>query len=203
MSIGEYRPRIWPFWHDKQPKRTATLAGANGPSVASVEFSRHTIGYSWEFDPGLFVDRITIDPKIGIWNYKSNLPAVYDTEGRVSQMKAFNLGRAASLAIEVGLEERSSWYTLRGWYALTSGISLLKSGGRVTSNRFGIDAYFTAGPTISMFSMPFKTALIGCYFYEKVSLLASKASDAAASDFDISSINYTAGYAGTGQVISW
>ena len=79
----------------------------------------------------------------------------------------------------------------------------LKSGGRVTSNRFGIDAYFTAGLTISMFSMPFKTALMRFYFYEKVNLVASKASEVAASDFDISSINYTAGYAGTGLVISW
>jgi len=96
------------YYYDKQPKRTAILAGANGPSVASVEFSRHTIGYAWEFDPGLFIDRITIDPKIGIWNYKSNLPAVYDTDGSVSEMKAFNLGRAASVAIEPGLEERAS-----------------------------------------------------------------------------------------------
>ena len=73
----------------------------------------------------------------------------------------------------------------------------------MTSNRFGIDAYFTAGPTIPIFSIPFKTALMGFYFYEKVNLLGSKASDVAASDFDISSINYTAGYAGTGLVISW
>jgi hypothetical protein len=97
----------------------------------------------------------------------------------------------------------SEWYTLRGWYAIDSGFSLLKTGGRVTSNRFGFDAYFTAGPSFPIFGVPFKTALLAFFVYEDVSLTAGKPKDPQPGEKEIEGVGYSGGYAGGGIGVTW
>ncbi len=191
------------YYYDKQPKIEATLSKKDGDVKASVEFSRHVIGFSMGYNLGWFIDRITFDPKMGMWDYNAVLPTAFDEEGYVEDMTEFKLGRTFSMALEVGIEKLSDWYTLRGWYGLNTGYSLLVSGGKVTSNQFGVDAYFKAGPTIPAFGIPFRTALMGFYFYENVKLASGKSDDPAEEKVVITGINYSVGYAGAGVAISW
>ncbi len=192
------------YYYDKLPEEKAVLDGANGEKfAASIAFSRHVLGYSFDFNPHFLVDRVTAAPKLGIWTFDAVLPVEQDETGKVVQTAPFRLGTTASLALEVGLELLSDWYTLRGWYAIDSGFSLLKTGGKVTSNRLGIDTYFTAGPVIPIFGHPFRTALVGFYVYEAVSLEAGVPKDLAPGEEAISGIEYSSGYAGGGVAISW
>ena len=192
------------YYYDRLPPVKATLQGSNGEQFeTSMTFSRHVLGYSWDFNPGFLVDRITAAPKIGIWNFQAKLPVAVDDQGNVSEVKDFSLDRTLSLALEVGVEELSSWYTLRGWYAIDTGISLLKTGGKITSNRLGVDAFFTAGPTIPLFGVPFKTALMAFYMYEHVSLESGKNINPAPGESDATGATYDSGYAGGGVAISW
>lgn len=192
------------YYYDKLPEAKATLEAEDGSDVeAKLAFSRHTLGASIGFEPGFLVDRLTIDPKIGMWEFHAQLPTDQNDEGKVVRSDSFEIGRTFSLAAEVGAELLSSWYTLRGWYAIDTGFSVLKSGGRVTSNRLGVDAYFTAGPVFPVFGVPFKTALLAFYVYEAVSIEAVKKEDPAPGEDAISGIDYTTGYAGGGIAISW
>jgi hypothetical protein len=105
--------------------------------------------------------------------------------------------------LEVGLEKTSDWFTLRGWYAIDSGFSLLKSGGKVTSNRLGIDTYFTAGPKFSLLGLGMKTALMGFYVFENVSIRKGTEGVIEPGVEAISGLTYSAGYAGGGVALSW
>jgi hypothetical protein len=191
------------YYYDKLPKTTAKQEGVDGDVDTSIEWSRHVLGYSFDFDPGFLVDRVTIDPKLGMWNFQAELPTEKDEEDRVVATEEFKLGNTVSVALEVGLELLSDWYTLRGWYSIDSGYSLLKTGGTITSNRFGIDTYFTAGPTFSVFGMPLKTALLAFFVHESVTLEAGKTEDPDAGEEAITGVSYDGGYAGGGVAISW
>lgn len=195
------------YYYDKVPKAEAsqdlsdTVGG--GTATTSIESARHVLGFSFDFDPGLLLDRVTIDPKLGMWTFAAELPSEYDEQGKVLATRKFELGSTFSIALEVGLELLSEWYTLRGWYAIDSGFSLLKTGGRVTSNRFGIDAYFTAGPSFPIFGVPFKTALLAFFVYEDVSLTAGKPKDPQPGEKEIEGVGYSGGYAGGGIGVTW
>jgi len=189
------------YYYDAMPRTKASLSGSTGPVEASISFSRHVVGFSWDFNPGFLVDRVTIDPKLGAWTFNATLPIAYDTNQNVAELGEFNLGRTFSLGLEVGLEELSSWYTIRGWYGINTGYSLLKSGGKVTSNRFGVDAYFTGGPEIPFFGVGLKTALLAFYFYESIGLTSN--SVATSGPAAISGVSYDVGYAGLGLALSW
>lgn len=192
------------YYYDKLPETKATLAAEDGSDErALLAFSRHTLGFSLGIDPGYLVDRLTVDPKLGMWEFHARLPTSQNEDGKVLRSDTFEIGRSFSLAAEVGAELLSEWYTLRGWYAIDTGFSLLKSGGRVTSNRLGIDAYFTAGPVFGVFGLPMKTALLAFYVYEAVSIEAAKTEDPAPGEDKISGIDYSTGYAGGGVAISW
>ncbi len=193
------------YYYDKYPETTLKQEGAGGEMFdTSISSSRHTLGFSVDFNPGFLVDRLTVDPKIGMWAYNATLMVerVEGTES-VKRPEKFELGNTVSLALEVGAELLSDWYTLRGWYAIDSGFSLLKTGGKVTSNRFGIDAFFTAGPTFPLFGVPFKTALMAFYFYEDVSISREIEDDLAAGEVEITEVPYQVGFAGGGVGISW
>jgi hypothetical protein len=190
------------YYYDKLFKTTAKLQGDKGSVKASVEFARHVVGFSWDFAPGFLVDKVTVDPKLGMWTFNATLPTALDANGKVAQMDDFNLGRTFSLALELGVEEVSDWYTLRGYYALNSGFSIIKSGGKVTSNAFGADAYFTAGPTFPLFGMSMRTALLAFYVFEQTTITGPKETPAPGT-IVASGLDYTAGYAGGGVALSW
>jgi hypothetical protein len=195
------------YYYDKVPKAEASQplsdSVGGGTTKTSIESARHVLGYSFDFDPGLLLDRVTIDPKLGMWSFAAELPSEYDEQGKVLATKKFELGSTFSVALEIGLEMLSEWYTLRGWYAIDSGFSLLQTGGRVTSNRFGFDAYFTAGPSFPIFGVPFKTALLAFFVYEDVSLTAGKPKDPQPGEKEIEGVGYSGGFAGGGIGVTW
>jgi hypothetical protein len=191
------------YYYDKLPETKATLEGVDGDEEASIAFARHVLGYSFGFAPGFLVDRITFDPKLGIWTFAADLPVAFDDEGRVTEIAEFRPGRTFSVAGEAGIELLSSWYTVRGWYSLDTGFSLLKSGAKVTSNRLGMDGYFTAGPTFPLFGLDMKTALMAFYLYEAVTLASGEDASLEEGESVIDEIKYSSAYAGGGVAISW
>ncbi len=201
------------YYYDKVPevKRTETVVNefdeTETEEETSITWSRHVVGFSWGFGLGDLVDQVTFDPKIGIWTYNSTLISSYAEDGEtVASVSIFDLGTTVSVALEVGLEWLSDWYTVRGWYAIDSGVSLVETGGTITSNRFGIDGFFEAGPMFSLFGFPVKTALLAFYFYENVSIESSSVDPDAAleeGEVEITGIEYESGYAGAGVLISW
>ena len=192
------------YYYDKLPEKKLSLRGSNDAEFeAKIAFARHVVGYSFGFDPGLFVNRVTFDPKLGMWAFDATLPVLQDEDGKVAQVQRFALGKTFSLALEVGLERASNWFTLRGWYAIDTGFSLLKSGGKVTSNRLGIDTYFNAGPKFRLIGLNMKTAILGFYVYENVTISMGKSTALDPGVKEISGLTYSAGYAGGGVALSW
>jgi hypothetical protein len=193
------------YYYDRLRPVSDDVEGADGTKIkTSLAWSRHVIGYSFGFEPGFLVDRITIDPKLGVWNFEAVLPVKDPTTGEVQRAEELKLGRTASLAIEVGLEELSSWYTLRGWAAHDTGFSLLKNGGQVTSNRFGLDVFLSAGPRLSLLGVPTRISLLGFFFYESVEIATGDDDvEPGPGEVVITSVPYDAGYAGLGAVVSW
>ncbi len=191
------------YYYDKLPESKMNLNGSDGGVVkARLAFARHVIGYSWDFQFPFLIDRITVDPKIGVWTFNAFLPVSQDENGLVTKSQEFNLGSTATVAIEIGGEIIGSWYTLRGFYANDAGFSLIKQGARVVSNRFGGDAFFKAGPTFTLFEVPFKTALLGSFIYESVSIRRG-VGEIEDGNTEITGIVYSVGYAQGGVAISW
>jgi hypothetical protein len=192
------------YYYDKLPETKLSVIGASGEKTETrIAFARHVIGYSFGFDPGFLVDRVTLDPKLGMWNFDATMPVSEDEDGNVLAVQRFQLGKTFSLALEAGLERLARWYTLRGWVAVDTGFSLLKSKGKVTSERLGIDTYFNTGPKFTLFGAPIKTALMGFYVYENVTIkMGTSPASESASD-SITGLNYSVGYAGGGVALSW
>ncbi len=194
------------YYYDKLPITKNTVRGADGSTdIAHLEWSRHTLGFSFGFDPGFVLDRITIDPKLGMWRFDARLQVPNpdpENPGKV-RTEQFYLGKTFSLALEAGAEVLSKSYTLRGWYSFDTGFSLLKSGGKVSSNRVGVDAFFTAGPSFPLFGVLFKTALLGFYVFEKVDVSLRERTDLAPNEVAILGVPYSAGYAGGGVLVTW
>lgn len=191
------------YYYDKLPETKMKLNSADGSKInASLAFARHVLGYSFDFQFPFLVDRITVDPKMGVWTFNATLPVAQDEAGLVTKTQAFNLGSTVSIAVEIGGEIIGDWYTLRGFYANDAGFSVLKQGGSVTSNRFGGDAFFKAGPTFKLFEIPFKTALLGSFIYESVAIRRG-VGEVAEGETTITGIVYSVGYAQGGVAISW
>lgn len=192
------------YYYDNLAEQKLATEGPNGQKFETkIGFSRHVLGYSFGFDPGLFVNRLTLDPKVGLWSFDATLPTLQDDQGRVSQVRRFRLGKTVSVALEAGLERYTNWFTLRGWYAIDTGFSLLKSGGTVSSNRLGFDSYVNVGGRFSVFGVPMKTSILGFYVYENVSISMGKGESVDPGVQEISGLTYTAGYAGVGLALSW
>lgn len=196
------------YYYDVLPKATQALPGvdikgADTTYTASIAFARHVIGFSWDFNPGFLIDRVTVDPKLGIWTFNASLPVELNENNKVTEMADFSLGRSFALGLELGLEQLSDWYTIRGWLGINTGYSLIKSGGKVTSNRLGIDAYFTAGPELPLLGLRLRTALLAFYFWESVGLTNTTVKAADSDPAAISGVSYDVGYAGAGVALSW
>ncbi len=193
------------IYYDKVPKTEAEIDGQQ----TSIEWSRLIVGKSWSFNLGLVFDALTVTPKIGQWSLQGILPADYDEGGTVLETKDFTVSRALSLAMEIGLEKKSSWYLLRGWYSFDAAMSLGSSDSSVTSNRFGVDMFWTPGMSFHAFSAPIKVSLLGFYFFESVQLKdSSKKSEStteneAEGSLVINGVTYQNGYAGFGLALSW
>ena len=106
--------------------------------------------------------------------------------------------------MELGLEERSDWYTLRGWYGLNTGLSFIKTAGKVVSNQIGLAGFAGVGPAFPIMGVPFKMALMAFYFFESFDLTAATTGEALSEgETRISGVSFTVGYAGLGVALSW
>ena len=192
------------YYYDKLPEEKAKIEMADGTTDEQyVGFARHIIGYSFGLELSGFVDRITVDPKLGIWKFNARLPAATNENGDVTKLENFNLGRTFSLALETGIESTSTWYVLRAWGGMDTGFSLLKSGGKVSSYRFGLDAFLTAGPEIPLFGASFKTTWILFYVFDRLNIKIKENIELEAGEDAITGVSYNAAYAGAGVAISW
>ena len=192
------------YYFDILPTTTHSVTLADDTTKeTSIGWARHVLGYSFAYDPGYLVDRITIDPKIGVWFFDAKLALTRNADGVPTQVDSFSLGRTISTSIGLGLEWTSGWYTLRTWAAFDTGYGLSKSGGSITSKRVGVDSYFHVGPTIPVLGVPFKTALLAFASFESIELAIDSDKDSESLQPAIGGVNYDGGYAGGGLAISW
>lgn len=192
------------YYYDKLPEEKAKIDMADGTTGEQyIGFSRHIIGYSFGLELSGVIDRITVDPKLGIWTFNARLPASTNENGDITKLEDFNLGRTFSLALEAGIESTSEWYVLRAWAGMDTGFSLLKSGGKVSSYRFGLDAFLTAGPEIPLLGASFKTTWILFYVFDRLDIKTKESIELKAGEDAITGVAYDAAYAGAGVAISW
>jgi hypothetical protein len=192
------------YYYDKLPEAAATQPSAAGtPIQTSIGWSRHEIGYSFSFSPGLLADEISLTPKLGIWNFDAVSVIERDSAGNVVATQDFKVGRALSLGVELGATWLSRWYTLRPWVGYDRGIPLIKNGESVSSMRGGIDAFLPVGPPFRVGGASFKTALLIFALSEKVTLADPAAASAPPTEAEVETYSYAATYFGGGIALSW
>ena len=189
------------LYYDKVPMTTVQQNGVE----TSIAWGRFIVGKSFGLNLSKFVDRIDITPKLGLWNFHAKLPTDYDTSGQVTKAGAFDLDRAMSFALEAGVEWSSSWYAIRPWYSFDGAAAISKvNKKRVTSNRVGLDSYWTAGPKFSVFKVPFKTTWLLFAVYETIGLTnTDPKTELEDGESEITGITFSSGYTGAGVAISW
>lgn len=192
------------YYYDKLPEAKAKIDMPDGSEDEQyIGFSRHIIGYSFGLELNSVIDRVTIDPKLGIWTFNARLPITLNENGDVEKLEDFKLGRTFSLALEAGIESTSDWYVLRAWAGMDTGFSLLKSGGKVSSYRFGLDAFLTAGPEIPFFGASLKTTWVLFYLFDRLDITTKENVELDVGEDAITGVAYDAAYAGAGVAISW
>jgi hypothetical protein len=104
------------YYYDKLPEVKSTEVGVtDAPVETSITFARHQLGYSFNFPLGRIVDRLTLAPKIGVWNFHTVVEVQRDVAGRVVATREFDVDNALGLGAELGLEWLSERYTIKLW----------------------------------------------------------------------------------------
>jgi hypothetical protein len=192
------------YYYDKLPETKAAVTLTDGRSDEQyIGFARHILGYSFGLDFDSIIDRVTVDPKLGLWTFNARLPVLLSEDGSVARLENFNLGPTYSVAIEFGLENVSDWYVIRTWAGMDTGFSLVKTGGKISSYRFGIDAFLTAGPEIPFFGIPLKTTWVLFYVFDHLDIRSQESRELAVGEEIINGLEYDAAYAGAGLALSW
>lgn len=193
------------YYYDKLPEVKIRDETSQGDHVdLSITWARHQLGYSFAFDPGFFVNFVTMTPKLGVWNFDATIDTQRDAARRVKATQHFGVVNAVGLGLEVGLEWISERYVLRPWAGLDAGFPLDPKSDNVSSVRGGIDGYWQVGTPFTMFATEFHLALLAFGFGERVSLKRPNAEqDLAKSDSAIFYFQYKALYAGGGLTASW
>jgi hypothetical protein len=188
-------------YYEKVPMTTLEQDGIE----TSIAWGRFIVGKSFGLTLSRFADRIDLTPKLGLWNFNAKLPTDVDESGQVMKVGTFDLDRAMSFALEAGVEWSTSWYAIRPWYSFDGGAALSKvSKKHVTSNRVGLDSYWTAGPEFTMFRIPFKTTWLLFALYETIGLTnTDPKTELEDGDSEITAISFSSGYTGAGVAISW
>jgi hypothetical protein len=190
------------YYYDKLPEVTSKEASATDATVeTSITFARHQLGYSFGFPLGRLVDRVTLAPKIGVWNFRTVVEVERDLAGRLVATREFNVVNALGLGGELGFEWLSERYTIKLWTGYEHGIALIKDGASVVAVRGGFDAFFTAGPRFTIGGVDFKMALLAFLLGEKVLLSDPQARREGPGA--VESFGYAAAYAGAGAALSW
>ena len=83
--------------------------------------------------------------------------------------------------------------------AATSRLSTKK----VTTNRFGIEGLWKAGPKFKLWGDHYNSALLAFYFNESIAISDSRALNETDADEEISEVKLLFGFVGIGLAISW
>lgn len=194
------------YYYDVLPSTSYAERTSNDLTAeSSIEWSRHVLGFTFGLPFPWLIERVTLTPKLGVWNLRATIPGVTDAEGRVSELREFAIDKAISLGAEAGAELRVKRAAFRPWLGVDSGYSPFGAAKRVTSRRVGLDLY-VAGPAIGGVRM----ALLGFLFVENVSL-TTDAPPTGAGELDADGvsrttarrIDFVAGYGGGGLALSW
>jgi hypothetical protein len=192
------------YYYDKLPEVTSNETSVTGaPIETSITWARQQLGYSFDFNSPLLVDRITLAPKIGIWDFHTITEVQRDTEGRVVATREFEVVNALGLGAEVGVEWLTDHNTIQAWAGYERGIDLIKNGATVEATRGGINAFFTSGPHFEIAGVRFRLTYLVFLLGENVSLSDPKARREAAGDGAVADFRYSAAYAGAGTALSW
>jgi hypothetical protein len=192
------------YYYDLLPETKAAVTLTDGiRDEQYIGFARHILGYSFGLDFDSFIDRVTVDPKLGLWTFNARLPVQLSEDGSVARLGDFNLGSTYSIAIEFGLENISDWYVIRTWAGMDTGYSLVKTGGKISSYRFGIDAFLTAGPEIPFFGTALKTTWVLFYVFDHLDIRSQESFQLGVGEEVIKGLEYDAAYAGAGVALSW
>jgi hypothetical protein len=189
------------YYWDKVPARKQVVDGLD----TNIEWSRQIIGKSFGLSLSRFVDRIDITPKIGVWSFNAKLVDSYNDDGTAATVGHFKIANGMSFSLEAGAEWLSNWYTIRPWYSYDYANAINSvTNKKVTSSRIGFDTYWTAGPVFKVFGMPLKTALMGFFIYESISLSSSNGNPTLSEgEREIVEVTFSGAYAGAGLAISW
>jgi hypothetical protein len=178
------------YYYEKIPEifESVTLNGGIADE-AKISMSKHTLGYSFGYDPGKYLPRVTFDGKLGIWSLDSRLEA----DSNAEELVDFKLQNAMSVAGELGLEVFLKYGYIRGWYSRDLGYSPVQSKTKIVSSKYGLDGRVPFGANKRGKLL---VSALGFAFFESVGL--SKVEDDARTD-----VNYSLATAGVGLGIQW
>ncbi|MEY4632090.1 MAG: hypothetical protein RIQ81_2210 [Pseudomonadota bacterium] len=189
------------FFYDTIPDQKAVQQGVN----TSIGWNRIIVGRSFGLEPGKWINRIEVTPKIGAWNFNSRI-LDQSSKPELPAVVEFNLKYAPSLAIELGTEWSAKSYVARLWYGLDGAGIATKLGTRsVSSNRAGLDLVWTFGRSFNLLGASVKPALMAFSMYEALSMSGAgklTLGDSAPEDVQVD-LTLVNAYAGGGFAISW
>ncbi len=202
--VGEFRSGWFDglrYYYDKSPEVTAE----SGFIKEKIAWSRHVIGKSFGLKVSRFVDKIDFVPKIGLWNVNAELGTVKSEDGDYITAGKFHMPIGYSVSLEAGMAWISSWYTIRPWASYDyAGVASKISKKTVTSARGGVDAFWTAGPTVKIVGREFHAALLAFAFAEKITLIDhGLTTESTESGESIGTFSLTMAFVGAGIAISW
>lgn len=180
------------FMYDFAPEVKQTFIEGD----ASFEWDRMSLGWSFTFDVGSDpAKRIDIIPRVGLANYKANLPVV-NTQSGIRTFVPFSVEQSLSYGGELGAEVETPWLLLRGWGAFDSA-EQSDTGTKITSIRGGVDAYWDLFEISEAFDLNVVTFVNG----ERLSMSAGSSGDN--SEAIATGLRFSLAFAGVGLTITW
>jgi hypothetical protein len=193
------------YYYDSLPETTVTEPSVNGDQELFMTWARHQIAYALEFDPGLLVDRLSLVPKLGVWNLSANAAVSRNEAGLVQKTRRFDVDQALGLGIELGIEQAFDETTVRLWAGYERGLALSAKGAQVFATRGGLDLLVAVGPPVSLGRSEFRTALLAFVLGEQVVIRASSTREANedSEGTEVRGFGYGAAFSGLGLVLTW
>jgi hypothetical protein len=188
------------YYYDSVPRAGTTELSFGDPVELYVEWSRHRLGWGFGWDFEWLVNHFDVVPKLGLLRFDSNLATERDGDQLVN-FQRFTTSQSLDAGLELGIERRESWFTLRLWASASSGLG----GGDnaiVGSQMLGIDLFLNPLPKVSFTRQEFTLALLTFYTAENVQLQQSFEASATEPE-PIEKVSYAAGYAGAGLTLAW
>lgn len=163
---------------------------------ATFAWDRLSVGWSFNFDVGTDpAKRIDIIPRVGLANYKANLPVVNNLTG-IRTFAPFVVEQSINYGVEVGAETETPWLLLRGWGAYDTAEQSDK-GTKVTSMRGGIDAYWDLFEISDSFDLTVLTFVNG----ERLSMAAAAGENNPGTV--ATGLRFSLVFAGVGLTVTW